>query len=460
MSGHKRATIKLGQIDSQRMEQLSNRLRQVEEDFQEITSKVSKERSDQLVRYNEQLTDRQIEYSRILSHYHSQLGEFEQQTNQTLFDHARNFQDQIRNNNDSILDQTQAWIDQNMQSIIAILEENKDIQNNYFSDIHNMLNTIKTSENHKNNLAQDAIQGAFAILQSIDQIYDHQRYFPGLIDQLSLEYEMAMHNLANGMFEAALLGAQRVQQQGIRLRINIESQLQQNVRIQTYALERIRQLETLVIQNKSVQAIDLQGNPIGYSLDVDFWSGGQLNNLFDRVEGLLLQLETNKHDLDYEDIDRIVQNILPQMEQSLGDIIARARLNVIMSQVRFNIAEFVVDALSEQGFIPKNAKYLDQDERKPYQVVTNNFDGSEVKVYITSGNQPGSYNLEVDSEEAVPITNSELYQRTNLILDSLRSKGLRVSPPLEVKPGLNKVQKENHSKPNQYDLPLQSTYVN
>jgi hypothetical protein len=460
MSGHKRATIKLGQIDAQRMEQLSNRLRQVEEDFQEISSKVSQERKDQLARYNEQLTDRQIEYSRILSNYHSQLGEFEQHTNQTLFDQAQNIQVQIKNNNQSILDYTQAWIDHNMQSMISILEENKDIQNNYFSDIHLKLNQIQISENQKFNLAQDGIQGAFGILQSIDQIYDHERYFPGLFDQLTLDYEMALHNLAAGMAEAALLGAQQVQQQGNRLRINIETQLQQNARIKTFALERIKQIETLVIQNKSVQAIDLNGNPIDYFLDVDFWSGGQLNTLFDRVEGLLVQLETNMYDLDYEDIDRIVQNILPQMEQSLGDIIARARLNVIMSQVRFNIAEFVVDALSEQGFSPQNAKYLDQDERKPYQVVTNNYDGSEVKVYITSGNQPGSYNLEVDSVEAVPITNSELFQRTNLILESLRSKGLRVSPPLELKPGQNLVQKENHSKPNQYDLPLQSTYVN
>lgn len=460
MSGHKRATIKLGQIDTQRMEQLNNRLRQVEENYQEITTKISQHREEELTKFSQAMLDRHLEYAQVLGQYHSQLGDLEIRTNQALDDHTQYILDDMNQKEENYLENSHAWIEDKVNSILQVIQQNQELQNGFFNDIQDALDQNRYDLDHKFLLAKESIDATWAILQSIDKVYDHQKFYPGFVDQLIHEYEIAERNLSSQMPEAAFITAQQIQHKANYLRINLENCIQQTALSESFAIENARRLENSIDQNRFVHAVDLSGNFIDYEIDVDFWSGGQLKSLHDRCIGLIKQLSVRDYDLEISDFERISQTIIPQMEQSLGDIVAKARLSVLMSQVRFNIAEYVVDALQEQGFVAQQEKYIDQDERLPYQVITSNYDGSEVKVFITSGNQPGSYNLQVDSEEAIPITKNELYNRTNTILDSLRSKGLRVSEPMEVPARDSAIHQNSISKSNQFGLPLKGTHVN
>jgi hypothetical protein len=402
MSGHKRATVKLGRHDLQRIEQLASQLRQVEHDYQQVQKNIQKERQEQLALFNDQLQDRLETFSDLAGNYHAQIGRIETQTGQALADQAYALQERILAHQNLLTQNTNTLIEQHVQALHLSLQENQQALREHFDGLRRTVSRIESEQERRFYLAMDAVQAAEALIHSIDQVYDHGRYFPHALERLDEQHALAVRNLQDGMPEACLALAQQVTQQASILRMSIEEILQKTALIQTLAIEKARELHETIQSNAVVPAIDLQGNELEIPIDVDFWTCGRWGGLLRRCEKFLDQMQSATDDLDYEDIDRILKFILPQLEQSLQDVVAQARMKVILSQIRFNIAECVLDALGEQGFEARQAWYAGQDERQPYQVVARNLDGSEVHVFIDSDEPAGAYTIQVDSFEAFP----------------------------------------------------------
>ena len=432
MSGHKRSIIQLSRQDLHRISSLNPTLRQVEQDYQAVGDTINHNRVQQLERINLDLEDRQKSFQNILGSFSQDLSILEQRNGQAILDQSDYFCKLLQDQEYSLNKNFNTLIDQHFKVFYQLMEQNQQSVWEYFHGIDTEIHEIYKERDQKKYLAEKAVQTAYGLCQSICEVYDHECYFPGAVEGIGQSLETAYYNLEQDMNEAALVLAQQASQQLSILRIDIEEKMQRAAFEQSFTIEKVQSLCSLIRNNEFVSAIDLNGNKLDITIDVDYWTSKGISKLLKRTEGLLGQLEANEYGIEFNDYTRIQQFILPQIEKSLQDLIADARIKVILSQIRFNIAEAVIEKLSEQGFYIEDGNYSDTDEREPYSVITQNLEGCQVKVLIESGEQPGQYALHIDSEESGEYTYTELKQRANTLLRSLQNAGLRVGTPVEV----------------------------
>ena len=125
---------------------------------------------------------------------------------------------------------------------------------------------------------------------------------------------------------------------------------------------------------------------------------------------------------------------IDEYSNQLVDLITQARLVVLASQMRFNVAQIVVQALEEQGFFLEQAEYKKGDYRESFLAKTCNYSGNEVLVTIDPDpdlDEGGKLNIE--SLDADQITSYELHQRNNEIFYAIKENGINVGAFQEVK---------------------------
>jgi hypothetical protein len=110
------------------------------------------------------------------------------------------------------------------------------------------------------------------------------------------------------MVEAALITAQQSSRDLTYMRLNMEETMQRTALAQTFAIEKVHELCSLVQKNAFVYAVDLEGNGLDTLIDVDFWTSGGLTNLYNRCEGLLKQLEEDHHGSGIEEYERMLNS--------------------------------------------------------------------------------------------------------------------------------------------------------
>ena len=432
MSGHKRAIVQLGRQDLHRIEAINSKLRQVEQDYQDVRQSINQNRHQQLNNFNQELENRQLAFQNVLGSYDREISSLEHRTGQALLVQADHFSRILLDQEHNLERNTQTLINEHFKVLNQLMQENQQSVWEHFDDLNEGLNQLYTAQDSRQAVAEKALQAAEGMFQSLCQVYDHERFYPGTVQRISQDLDNSIRNFDQNMFEASLVQAQQVSHQCSILRMDMEEILQRTSLEQSFAVEKSQITYDLVQKNAYVPAVDLDGNILEYIIDVDFWTSGAYTRLLKRLKGLLTQLEENEHGLGVEEFERIQTFILPQMEDSFRDLVADARTKVILSQIRFNIAETVIENLAEQGFSLQVADYSETDERNPYLVTVQNLEGSQVKVFIESGDQPGQYCLQIDSNDAEIYTPSELKNRSNTLLHSLHSSGLRVGAPIEV----------------------------
>ncbi len=70
------------------------------------------------------------------------------------------------------------------------------------------------------------------------------------------------------------------------------------------------------------------------------------------------------------------------MEKEFDSVVYHARLAVINSQLRINIADIAVHALEQQGFVMDEAGYEQGDGHRPYSVTMHNVENSRVVIHV------------------------------------------------------------------------------
>ena len=433
MSGHKRALVRLNRQEVNRIESLDSKLRQAEQDYQDIRQSLHQERKRYMQEFNQAVDSRQKVFQDVLSDYNHEVIALEKKTGDALRVQAELFTQRMEDQKIEIWNQTDTYFKHHFNNVNTLVEQNNHEIIGYFDELNQELSSIYSQQDSQYLIAEQGIQTAAGLFQSIHEVYDHNRFFPGLLDQVKDEIDSSINNLNRGLAEAALVQSQGACQQLSNLRFQLEEIIQQNSLGKSVLLEKIHHLSMLLDKNEFVSAVNINGEELEVTLDVDFWTSGGYSRLKNRCNGLVNQLIAEDLDLQAEDYERILKFILPQIENSMHDLISDARLKVILSQIRYNIADTVLGKLEEQGFEVQSANYEERDERHPYELIVKNLEGSQVKVFIESGDSPGNYCLEIQTKEPDLYTDAELRSRANMILNSLRSAGLQVGSPLEIK---------------------------
>jgi hypothetical protein len=270
------------------------------------------------------------------------------------------------------------------------------------------------------------------LYDGIDAGLPHEQFAPGRLAELRPRLALAEESLASGMSEAAAAQAQELRLQLTALRTEIEFRAQDWEKAQEITLKEIARLRGEISSSARVQAIDRAGAPLdGISLDVDFWSGGELAELERAVSAVTQRAEAADNPPTTEELRAMTERDLPELDAQLTSIITRAGTRHIGSQVRVNLAEMVVETLEgATGYIlDGEGIYAGEDQRREFYAKLRHPDSSEIVVEIAPDESGEAYLLRVMSREAGEPDESERVQRIHDLTGSLRDLGLDVGAP-------------------------------
>jgi hypothetical protein len=229
------------------------------------------------------------------------------------------------------------------------------------------------------------------------------------------------------MPEAALLNAQQTYSHLSELRGELERKQNEWTVLYQASLLTVRRFYTILTNCQSLPALDTNGNELPYEIDVDFWCGRKLSRLTEKTRNILQQLEKNQAILDADALNQLIQTDFPSSQEELDRLVVDARLAALNSQVRINIADLVVQALEQQGFVLQESKYSNNDQRKAFSARVQNLEGSEVVIQVMPvPGDAGKNELQLHSLDKDQRTEHELRQRSSEISRTLNDYGLVV----------------------------------
>ncbi len=211
------------------------------------------------------------------------------------------------------------------------------------------------------------------------------------------------------------------------MRIDLEKKQTEWQLLYQTAWETINQELARIDNSDMVPALDLDGNELPYLVDVNYWTQGFLDNLYQEVSSLGQRLLNESALPDTGVLLDWLNKELPAIHQQLENIILDARIKTINSQLRINVADLVVQALQQQGFTLDSSAYQENDLRAGYGAQLRNIEGNEVIVQVSSnGNSLGENELHIHSLDSEVKTEHELKKRWQEISQSLSSYGIEV----------------------------------
>ena len=436
MSGHKRATISIGQADRLRMQEFQTRLQQVESDFQHIQGKIQHIQQENLRQSLDELIARSEHYTQSMGSLDERLRQIETSTSQAIVDQTAAMASNIEAIGTGIWDETSHLLLQQSQVIQNVLDESLQAQQFEFAQIRKHLSRIRSNEAHKQRIAIQAYENARSILSSLQTTYDLDQSLPGLVGQISIQLNQAAENIDNGFFEAGLMASQQVYQRISAARLELENLVLQKNLAYSMTLAKANELLEKTVYFKTVHAVDLDGNDLDEIIDVDYWSLGAWREIHKDCRRIITQLSRRNDQLDLGDLAEIQQRCEIQ-DARLPEIIGQARMNVLASQIRFNLAECLVQALQEQGFALQESCYAGGDQRQSYQTALCNLEGSEVFVQINPQTEnPLLHTIDLISKDPEVRSEHELRQRAKSLQSTLKAYGLNVSQFQQQEPAL------------------------
>ncbi len=426
MSGRKRATVSLSNDDRKRLQAASERLSQVEHDYNELRQRIQQFNNQENQASYHELEARQQGINHSLAGMNQQLMAIEIQTSQALLEQAADFHQQNLITGTAIWDQTNQLLNQHSASVYAAIEASQGARQAEFLRLNNALIHQKNQTQSKKRAARSMIQAAAILYQALETAYhDEPKAFKQL-QEFQNAIELAASNLESDFSEAALVAAQQAYHGLSNLRGEMEVIIQQRGYLFTLASAKAHEVKEIIEKNQHIRAMDLDGNLLEIQIDTDFWSEGRLGYLDEIIQQIETALNRPVQELETENLAAYIQ-VCEQVETEIIQSVHQARLNAISSQVRFNIAECVVGALKEQGFTLENSEYGGDDMRNQYSMVLADFEGNEVSIEISP--VPGEiidHNLEMVSHDKDLRTEHELRQRGKELATSLRGFGLQI----------------------------------
>ena len=437
MSGYKRSLISMDEEDYRRLHAA-----EMERMFKAVQALESKstgsELSAALQSQIDQLEDRQDRFANLATCLDAQAGKLEMELGQELAASQMEFCEQLTALSDQIWD--------NSDQVNAVLntffehsrQDNKKLVRQQKRLTHQIHQFIEERE-EKQALAIAWFESTLALDEFIRQNYDHEHFYPGLLENIYEKIELAQYNLERGMTEAALGTAQDTYLQLSGLRQSLEHKTFEFDCLFNIVDQASANLYYFIKENANCPALDLEGNDIGYPIELNYWSTGRYNELFSRLNGWIQFLHSERNGTTYAQLQDCLQNDLPRFRQEFDAIIYDARLAAINSQIRANIAEIAIIALQKQGYSNQKLGFESNDQRKTLCVTMGNIEGSRVTIQVrAANNQEMKNDLIVESGDSQEKTERELHLRYEEIRKSLMRFGLQVGPIESSRPAVRR----------------------
>lgn len=468
MSGEKRKYVSIEEQELQRLREQESRLRSVQQDLPERLNAVREQARQEFQQRLAPLEQRTARQEQEVQKFKSNLKDLEQNTNRRLQQQRQEFQAAVR---DSEYRQQQALqretnrlesamqegFEQQRREYLRIAQEQRQEyrqliaqQDRKFTQLigeerqarergqqilQQQLDNIEQDRQRKSQLAGDLLADVEAIWQQINRDYQHQRFAPGKLAELRRGLEMAQSNIQAGVSEAAIATSQQTYLDLADLRLELEQKEQEWLLLYNAALADLKSLIVEVQANRLCEVEVGQGNEAQkFKLEVDYWTNGRLSEYEQALQQLEGQLLAGEGTLTTEQVKELGEKIVA-LQPTLGVIVEQAKLAILSSQLRVEIAERVVDVLSSLGYTLVNpeadAVYEGSDQRNAYVVKVKNIAGDEVVTVISPEKEFGANSISINSFSPTIVDETATNQNAQAIFEALEAEGVQGQGGLE-----------------------------
>ena len=427
MSGLKKATVTLSENEYRKLHDAQMRLRFLERKVPDMLEE-AQETSNALLWENVGLLrDRQQDYQELVNGFDEQVRDLESETAESLAAYQESFYSSLQNVAGDLLEHTSQALAEQNQLFLDLYNQENNFRQEQLSHLEHQIATLQSSTRQKRVYAMQWIDAARKLAGFIQARYDVNKFAPGQVGKLSKDLQLCLQNLNQGMPEAALLNAQQTYSRLSELRGELERKQNEWSVLYQASLLTARRFYAILAGAQRLPALDTDGNELPYEIDVDFWCGRKLSRLAEKTRNVLQQLEKDKAILDAAALNQLIQNDFPAFQEELDKLVIDARLAALNSQVRINIADLVVQALEQQGFVLQESTYSNNDQRKAFSARVQNLEGSEVVIQVMPvAGDAGKNELQLHSLDKDQRTEHELRQRSLEISRTLNDYGLVV----------------------------------
>lgn len=425
MSGHKHATVTISQDEYRRLHEID----------MERRFKKKKDSEDSDPRYNalmdayQQIEERQKEYENLIAEMNEEMATLEvEQSNDILAIQSEYYQ--------NLINQLQNAQEENIETQFALRDTTRYfedlIQNEQFksqerySALLEQISLIGQEQNLKEDYAREWIESCKQLSGFIDEKYDHNKFYLNAHAKILQRLNLAIQNLNQGFVDSAMQFAQEASLQLSELRVSLEQKTSEWQATFQVSSDELRGLLEQVSSMPVVPAIGVNGEDLHIGIDLDYWSVGKYSDLRNKIENLISMLETYQHEINFDDLDKLSNEVIPILRQYFSDIVFEARESSINSQIKYNIACLAMEALEKHGFSLNQAEYKNDDKREAFSAQLSDPDGSKIILQITPSENNHSNNLVIDTIDDTIHTEDEYMRRWEEINLSLAEAGVQV----------------------------------
>ena len=278
-------------------------------------------------------------------------------------------------------------------------------------------------------IAQDLLSDVRSIVLDIEQNYQHQRFTPGRLASLKRQVEMAEANLKVGLMEAVIVNTQQTYLSLADLRLELEQKEQEFLLLYNAGIGAVKEsiVQAEAHRNYQIEVGENEERET-FNLDIDYWTNGRLSEHLEALEKLEEQLVKQSQVLTPSQVQQINQNIA-EHQSELEAIIEQARLALLSSQMRAEMADIVVSSLSDLGYTlvdpQTDAIYEGDDQRKAYVVKVKNLAGDEVVTVISPEKEFGTNSISINAFSDILVDETAAEQNAKAVFESLEASGIQ-----------------------------------
>ena len=432
MSGHKVASITISQDEYRRLYELEKGLQYQTEAVVQAQSVPEIERLQNNLLMD--VSSRQDSFLEMVSSIRQDLLAVESRNSDRIMEQEKRILFSIVNQLREELDKQQSLV-QNTANLVESFSRK-------VSDLEKNLDKISLQfDDHvaRNLGGRDGIENSIfpTIDYALELIAHMEAKYPGhLLESHDFEtirenLDIAEENYNHGYVEASLSASQAgmIGVQAIHRKIQIAY-----FRYATLYGEMVFQFNQLTKyfdEHEFFNPIDSEGIILEEGLPLDQWTKGEYGQIADELNELAQEIRVYQYEIPEGEIIHLIDNVLPEIYQKFSECLTNARLDVLSSQRRFEMANRIILGLIEQGYKPIYGEYKEKSYLNGYFAEVEN-GSSKINIIIDPVDHSHSENVvHVMSLDFQQMTQHELEQRAIEIRKSLADPTYEVAAFLE-----------------------------
>jgi len=422
MSGHKRTTVSISEEEYRRLQDAEMRLRFVKREMPALEETVK--RQARLAQLEQE--QRHKDYAGLIQKFDRRIKQMEALTVEALADQQAEF--------DSLLAEAAADLQERDTSAWSqALAEQDALYRTEITRQQTMIDALqqqvlaqaeaagRTLQEVQNWLdAAEKVRAYIACTYLLEADDDEE------ISQLDETLLAAWDDLKHRRVDTALLSARQAFTGYSRMHTTLELRHTRRQSLQAQAYSELLALRRQAEESAVCPAVGLDGSELDIQINVVDWSNGAYENLLAEINDHIAFFEEHNYQAGLAELQGYLAHTLPDLSQALAELLFKARLVVLNSQVRINIADLALQALKSQGFVVKEAGYAENDMQMDYYAAAEGSDGSEVIIQVSPIEGRLDNDLHIHTLQQGNQTARELRWRASLIADTLRQRGLQV----------------------------------